>query len=205
VTQPGPGAPAAEPPPPPPPHPIVARLRERFGEEAVRDEEINGQLIVRVERERLLEVAQLLRDDSMLRFDHLADVTAVDYLLYNPDGGPPGDGRTPRFDLVYHLYSISLNHRLRLKVGIGDDDANVPTVVPLWPSADWGERETFDMYGIEFQGHPNLQRILMPDDWQGHPLRKDYPLIEEEIEFTETLPRLNMPLRPVHERSLDGS
>ena len=104
MTQPAPGAPAAEPPSPPPPHPIVARLREKFGEDAVRDEEINGQLIVRIERERLLDVAAFLRDDSTLRFDHLADVTAVDYLLYNPDGGPPGEGRTPRFDVVYHFY-----------------------------------------------------------------------------------------------------
>ncbi len=205
MTQPGPGAPPAEPEAPPPPHPIVARLRERFGEEAIEIEEINGQLVARVGRERLIEVATFLRDDSALRFDHLADVTAVDYLIYNPAGGPPGEGRLPRFDVVYHLYSIALNHRLRLKVALDEDDPNVPSLTGIWPSANWGERETYDMYGVTFAGHPNLTRILTPDDWQGHPLRKDYPLIEEEIEFTETLPRLNLPLRPVHERSkVDG-
>ena len=204
MTQPGPGAPAAEPPPPPPPHPIVGRLREQFGEEAIRDREINGQLIVSVDRERLLEVCAFLRDDPALRFDHLADVTGVDYLTYNPEGGPLGEPRPMRFDVVYHLYSIQKNHRLRLKVLLAEDDARVPSLVPLWPSANWGERETFDMYGIVFEGHPNLTRILTPDDWQGHPLRKDYPLIEEEIEFTETLPRLNLPLRPVHQRSMQN-
>jgi len=202
VTQPGPGAPPApEPEAPPPPHPIVARLRERFGEEAIAAEEINGQLIVRVGREQLLDTCGFLRDDPALRFDHLADVTAVDYVQYNPEGGPPGEGRTPRFDVVYHLYSIALSHRLRLKVAVEEDDASVPSLTGLWPSANRGERETYDMYGVTFSGHPDMTRILMPDDWQGHPLRKDYPLIEEEIEFTETLPRLNMPLRPVHERS----
>lgn len=200
MTQP---APAVEPPPPPPPHPIVARLREQFGEEAFRDEEINGQLIVRAEPGRLLELCAFLRDDAALRFDHLADVTGVDYLLYNPDGGPPGEGRTPRFDVVINLYSIALNHRLRIKVGV-DEGQSVPSLVGLWPSANWAERETFDMYGITFDGHPNLTRILTPDDWQTHPLRKDFPLIEEEIEFSETLPRLNLPLRPVHQRSLQN-
>jgi NADH:ubiquinone oxidoreductase subunit C len=90
-----------------------------------------------------------------------------------------------------------------LKVAL-DEDGSVPSVVGIWPTANWGERETFDMYGITFEGHPNLTRILTPDDWQGHPLRKDYPLIEEEIEFTESLPRLNLPLRPVHERSMQN-
>ena len=206
MTQPGPGAPPApEPEAPPPPHPIVARLRDRFGEEAIETQEINGQLIVRVGRERLVEVATFLRDDSALAFDHLADVTAVDYLSYNPDGGPPGEGRTPRYDAVYHFYSLTLNHRLRLKVGLAEDDATVPSLTGVWPSANWGEREVYDLYGLTFSGHPDLTRILTPEDWQGHPLRKDYPLIEEEIEFTESLPGLNMPLRPVHERSkVDG-
>ena len=185
-------------------NPIVARLREAIGDGITRDEEVNGQLVAHVDRTRLVEAATLLRDDPALRFDHLADVTAVDFLLYNPDGGPPGQGRTPRFDVVYHLYSIALNHRLRVKVGVDEDDPSVPSLTGLWPAADWGEREAYDLYGIKFTGHPNLTRILTPDDWQGHPLRKDYPLIEEEIEFTETLPRLNQPLRPVHQRSLQN-
>ena len=187
---------------PEPVNPIVARLREAFADAITRDEEINGQLIVHVDRHNLVEVATLLRDDPVLRFNHLADVTAVDFLMYNPDGGPPGEGRTPRFDVVYHLYSIQLNQRLRLKVAVDDDNPHAPSLVGVWPSANWGERETYDLYGIRFDGHPNLTRILMPDDWQGHPLRKDYPVIEEEIEFSKTLETLNQPLRPVHRRSL---
>jgi NADH-quinone oxidoreductase subunit C len=201
VTQPAPSAPPAAEPEAPPPHPIIARLRERFGAEALQDEEVRGQLIARIEREQLIEIATFLRDDSSLHFDHLADVTAVDYLTYNPAGGLPDEGRVPRFDVVYHLYSISLNHRLRLKVALTEEDITIPSLVSIWPSANWGERETYDMYGVVFSGHPDLTRILTPDDWQGHPLRKDYPLIEEEIEFTETLDRLNQQTRPVHERS----
>ena len=186
----------------PPVSAIVARLREAIGEGVRRDEEVNGQLVVHVDRAQIVRACALLRDDPALRFDHLADVTAVDWLVYNPEGGPPGQGRTPRFDVVYHLYSISLNHRVRLKVAVDEDDPTVPSVTSVWPSANWAERETFDLYGIKFSGHPNLTRILTPDDWQGHPLRKDYPLIEEEIEFSKTLEGLNQPLRPVHRRSL---
>jgi NADH-quinone oxidoreductase subunit C len=187
---------------PEPINPIVARVREAFGEAITRDEEINGQLVIHVDPARIADVCTLLRDDPTMRFDHLSDVTAVDFLLYNPDGGPPGQGRTPRFDVVYHLYSITHNHRVRLKAAVDEDDATLPSVTSIWPAADWAERETFDLYGIRFSGHPNLTRILTPDDWQGHPLRKDYPLIEEEIEFSKTLEGLNEPLRPVHRRSL---
>ena len=187
---------------PEPLNPIVSRIRETLTEAEARDEEINGQLVIHVDRAGLTGLCTLLRDDPALRFDHLADVTAVDWLVYNPEGGPPGQGRTPRFDVVYHLYSVPLNHRLRLKVAVDEDDPTLPSLTSLWPAANWAERETFDLYGIKFSRHPNLTRILMPDDWQGHPLRKDYPLIEEEIEFSKTLEGLNQPLRPVHRRSL---
>ena len=173
-------------PEPPPPHPVAARLGE-----SIDSHEITfGQLAVRVTRDRLLDLCRALRDDATLRFDHLADVTAVDYLTIDPNG-PPEGRHNPRFDVVYHLYSISRNQRLRVKVALGEDDASVPSVTSLWPAANWAERETYDMYGITFNGHPELTRILMPDDCQGHPLRKDYPLIEEEIEFSGTLARLN--------------
>ncbi len=196
---------AAEPPAPPPPHPIVARLTDRFADLGLVEATPHGQLTLRLERDRMIEVLAFVRDDAALRFNQLADVTAVDYLEYNPDGGPPGEGRAPRFDVVYHLYSIPHNHRLRIKVGVSDEDARLPSVVSIWPSANWGERETFDLYGITFDGHPELTRILMPDDWDGHPLRKDYPLIEEDIEFSGTLEKFNQQPRKVHLRSLDGS
>jgi NADH-quinone oxidoreductase subunit C len=112
----------------------------------------------------LVPAATYLRDAAGARFDFLSDLTASDW--------PP---RAKRFDVIYSLYSISLRHRVRVKVQAGDGEA-VPTVTRVWPSANWLEREVFDLFGIRFDGHPDLRRILMPDDWQGHPQRKDYPL-----------------------------
>jgi NADH-quinone oxidoreductase subunit C len=119
-------------------------------------------LVVRTSR--LVEVAAHLRAAPGAAFDLCSDVTAVDW--------PP---RSLRFDLIYSLSSIPLGHRLRLKVRVGDGDA-VPTVSSVWPAAAWLEREVFDLFGIPFDGHPDLRRILMPEEWQGHPQRKDYPL-----------------------------
>ena len=113
---------------------------------------------------RLLEVAGRLRDLPDARFDFCSDVTASDWPV-----------RTQRFDVIYCLYSIRFRHRVRLKVRAGDGEA-VPSVAGIWPAAGWLEREVFDLFGIRFAGHPDLRRILMPDDWQGHPQRKDYPL-----------------------------
>ena len=113
---------------------------------------------------RLVEVATHLRDAPGALFNFCSDVTASDW--------PP---RPKRFDVIYSLYSIPLRHRVRLKVQAGDGEP-VPTVTGVWPSANWLEREVFDLFGIPFEGHPDLRRILMPDDWQGYPQRKDYPL-----------------------------
>jgi NADH-quinone oxidoreductase subunit C len=113
---------------------------------------------------RLPEVAAHLRDAPEALFDLCSDVTATDW--------PP---RAERFDVVYMLYSTRLRHRVRLKVRVSEG-ASVPSVVAIWPAANWLEREVFDLFGIRFDGHPDLRRILMPDDWQGHPQRKDYPL-----------------------------
>lgn len=128
-----------------------------------------------LDREHLLDVGLTLRDDPRLQFAFLVDVTAVDLL---PD--------EPRFHIVYHLACLgeafaapggaALPRRLRLKVPLAGDDARVPSVVSLWPTAGWLEREIFDLFGIGFDGHPDLRRVLMPDDWEGHPLRKDYPV-----------------------------
>ena len=98
------------------------------------------------------------------------DLTAVDYSRF------PGREDGPRFEVVYHLYSIIHNHRVRVKVRVDEDDAVVPTAVPLWPIADWFEREVWDMFGIRFEGHPDLKRLLMYEEFVGHPLRKDYPI-----------------------------
>ena len=119
-------------------------------------------IYVRVDR--LVETCTALRDTPSLRFNVLIEVTAADYLP-----------RAPRFEVVYHLLSVPCRHRLRLKVRVAEA-GYVPTVQTVWPSAGWLEREVWDMFGIVFDGHPDLRRLLMPDDWEGHPQRKDYPV-----------------------------
>ena len=128
-------------------------------------DETRGQAVVVATAADVIEALRTLRDDPELRFDLLADVTAVDYL-----------GRSPRFEVVYQLASIALHHRLRVKLPVDGDAPVVPSASALWKSALWGEREAFDMFGIRFEGHPDLRRILMYPEFQGHPLRKDYPL-----------------------------
>jgi NADH-quinone oxidoreductase subunit C len=113
----------------------------------------------------LLRTCEFLRDEVNLRFRFLADVTALD--LYPQE---------PRFEVVYHLLSLETSDRLRLKVRVEGGNPRIPSVVPVWPSANAFEREVFDLFGIVFEGHPYLRRILMPEDWEGHPLRKDYPI-----------------------------
>jgi NADH-quinone oxidoreductase subunit C len=123
-----------------------------------------GDWTVIVPAGRLVEAATFLRDRPGCLFNYLSDLTAVDWPT-----------RDRRFDLVLCLYSIPLRHRVRIKVRAADGET-VPSVTGVWPAANWLEREVFDMFGIPFSGHPNLRRLLMPADWQGHPQRKDYPL-----------------------------
>jgi NADH-quinone oxidoreductase subunit C len=123
-----------------------------------------------VDRAAIVDALRFCRDDAALGFDVLMDLTAVDYLKF------PGREDGPRFDVVYHLYSLPHNHRLRLKVRVDEDDAVVPTAVELWPIANWLEREVWDMFGIRFAGHPDPRRLLMYEEFVGHPLRKDYPI-----------------------------
>jgi NADH-quinone oxidoreductase subunit C len=127
-----------------------------------------GDATALVDPPRLLEAMRYLRDDPATAFDMLTDVTAVDYLGYPGRVGP-------RFEVVYHLYSLARNHRLRVKIGVEEAACEAPSLVSLWPSANWMEREVWDMYGIRFAGHPDLRRILLYDEFEGHPLRKDYP------------------------------
>jgi len=172
--KPQPQEPAAKAPPakakPPGPEPLdnelVRRLRARFANavgDALQD---RGQAIVFVSRERLLDVCDYLKREE--KFNLLTDLTAVDRY-----------GSDPRFEVVYNLYSFAHNQRLRLKVRLADAET-VPSVTPVWGAANWLEREAYDMFGIRFDGHPNLKRILMPDEWRGHPLRKDYDIIQQD-------------------------
>jgi NADH-quinone oxidoreductase subunit C len=124
-----------------------------------------GDAVVVVERAALAAALEALRDHPDLRFEMLSDLTAVDYL-----------GRVPRFEVVYQLYSLTHNHRLRVKVPVPEDDLVVPSATPIWKAANWAEREVWDMFGIRYAGHPDLRRILMYPEFVGHPLRRDYPL-----------------------------
>ena len=124
-----------------------------------------GELTLVIPREHLIRIAEFLKSDDGLRFTFLSDITAVDRFPIEP-----------RFELNYHLLSIERKERLRLKVRAHGKDAVVPSVTSVWPTANWHEREAFDLFGVRFEGHPDLRRILMPDDWEGYPLRKDYPV-----------------------------
>ena len=149
---------------------LLGRLRDRFGAAIVETHEFRGDTTAVVDRTALVDALRFCRDEPALGFDMLTDLTAADYLKF------PGREDGPRFEVVYHLYSLAHNHRLRLKVRVDEDDAVVPTAVPLWPIANWLEREVWDMFGVRFAGHPDPRRLLMYEQFVGHALRKDYPI-----------------------------
>lgn len=143
----------------------VQKLRE-WDQQAVAEViEFRGETTVVVPRQHLVRAAEYLASESSLRFTFLSDLTTVDRFPMEP-----------RFELNYHLLSIDQKLRLRLRVRLPGSEPSMPTVTSVWPTANWHERESFDLFGIRFQGHPDLRRILMPDEWEGHPLRKDYPV-----------------------------
>lgn len=149
---------------------LLRRLRDRFGAAIVETHEFRGDTTAVVDRAALVDALRFCRDEPALGFDMLTDLTAADYLKF------PGREDGPRFEVVYQLYSLAHNHRLRLKVRVDEDDAVVPTAVPLWPIANWLEREVWDMFGVRFAGHPDPRRLLMYEQFVGHALRKDYPI-----------------------------
>ena len=149
---------------------ILQRLRDRFAGAVVETHDHRGDHTAVVDRAGLPDVLRWCRDEPELRFDVLMDLTAVDYLKY------PGREDGPRFEVVYHLFSVGHNPRLRIKVRVDEDDAQVPTAVDLWPIANWLEREVWDMFGVRFAGHPDPRRRRMYEEFVGHALRKDYPL-----------------------------
>jgi NADH-quinone oxidoreductase subunit C len=162
-------APPAGPTDPPPPGDLpapafIASLMDALPEAVTQVTYWVGDWSMIVALPRLLDVMRHLRDAADAQFDFCSDLTATDW--------PP---RAERFDVIYCLYSIPLRQRVRVKVRVAEGVA-VPSVTAIWPAANWFEREAFDLFGIPFEGHPNLRRILMPDDWQGYPQRKDYPL-----------------------------
>ena len=134
-----------------------------------------GDAVIFVAPDSLESVAKFLKNDADLKFDYLSDVRGVDYLL---------EEREPRFEAVYQLYSIDNQHSIRLRVGREEDNPSVPTVSNLWKGALYPEQELFDMFGINVEGHPTMERLIMPKDWEGFPLRKDYPLTTETVAFS---------------------
>lgn len=143
--------------------PLLAALEAAEPGAALSAVQAHGETTLSIDPARIAGVCRFLRDSQ--GFERLADLTAVDW---HP--------REPRFEVVYHLHSIASNRRLRLKCALKGDAARIETVTGVWRSADWHEREAFDLLGIAFEGHPNLKRIMLPEDWEGHPLRKDYPV-----------------------------
>lgn len=152
---------------------VLERLRGSFEAAIIESNEFRGDLSISLRPDALIDVARFLRDDPTLRYTFLENLCGVDYL-----------GREPRFEVVYHLLSHSNRHRICLKVALPEEQPHVASLTSLWTTANWQERETFDMFGIVFDGHPALDRILMPDDWEGYPQRKDVPLGYEEVAFT---------------------
>lgn len=155
---------------------VLAHAREMFGDAVVAAQEHVGELTLEIRRAELLHVCRGLRDDPDFAYEQLIDVCGVDYLDYGREsekGVRPG----PRYAVVYHLLSLQLNHRLRLRAFLDDDMPLVASVVDVWSAANWFEREAFDLFGIVFEGHPDLRRILTDYGFIGHPFRKDFPLI----------------------------
>ncbi|MHB8526244.1 MAG: NADH-quinone oxidoreductase subunit C [Candidatus Acidiferrales bacterium] len=143
----------------------VRKLKERDPQGITEVISFRGETTVVLPRNRLVSAAEFLKSDPDLDFAFLSDISAVDRFPIEP-----------RFEVNYHLTSLSHRERLRIKVKVTGKDATIPTVTSVWPTANWHEREIWDLMGVCFEGHPNLTRILMPDDWEGHPHRKDYPV-----------------------------
>src|SRR5215831_6577104 len=167
-----PAAPAKPPGPTPQPwdSPLVSALKRQFGS-GVQAFTYLGQNYLEVDRSLIPEILQILRDQE--QFNYCVDITAVHY-----------PKRERQFDVIWILYSHPRNERLRVKAQIAEGES-IPSAVPIWPAANWLERETFDMFGIQFNGHPDLKRILLPDGWKGHPLRKDYGIIQQDQEWVQ--------------------
>ena len=146
-------------------NPTVARIRSWKPDAIEGLVSFRGELTILLPREHLFPLAEFLAAAPELAFTYLSDVTGVDRFPVEP-----------RFELNYHLLSLSRREAIRLRVRLQGDSPVIESVVPVWPTANWHEREIFDLFGIRFEGHPNLRRILMPDDWEGYPLRKDYPV-----------------------------
>jgi NADH-quinone oxidoreductase subunit C len=146
-------------------HPALARLLDSVGAAVQGAKFDRDELSILIDKRFVREACAILRDDAVCPFNYLSDLTCVDWF--------PSE---PRFEVVYHLLSIPKKERVRLKVRLDGSSPVIESVTSVWPAANFYEREVFDLFGVRFTGHPNLKRLMMPDDWEGHPLRKDYPV-----------------------------
>ncbi len=163
---------------------IAEKIKGEFPDQVIEVVEFSDQVSVIVKKDRIFNICRYLHDDADLSFDHLKDLCGVDYL----------NKKEVRFEVVYNLYSIRHHHMIRLRAEVPEDDPTIQSVTPIWAGANWHERECFDMFGVTFKGHPDMRRILLPEDWEGNPLRKDYPLKGPELEndwkgFTQMVER----------------
>jgi NADH-quinone oxidoreductase subunit C len=157
---------------------LKALVEAEFGDEVVVAKRFREQDFLIVRKERIVDILLTLRDHPECQYNLVSDILGVDLI---------GFGKEPRFEVVYSLYSTATYRRIVVKAQVDEDDPTIDTASDVWIAATWPEREIFDMFGIEFNGHPDLRRILMPDDWVGHPLRKDFPLGGEEVEFSHNV------------------
>lgn len=157
----------------------VVKIRERFPDAIIKVKEFRGDTWICLRREFLRDVALLLRDDPDLEYKFFSECTCVDYSKWKHERDLP-----ERFEVIYNLYSLKHYSRIFLKVG-ADDGIPVPSLIPAYPGAEFPEREVWDLFGVVFEGHPKLRRFLLPDDWAGHPLRKEFPLGGEEVVFAQ--------------------
>ncbi|MEW6088446.1 MAG: NADH-quinone oxidoreductase subunit C [bacterium] len=149
---------------------VIEKIKERFPGAVKNVYSFRGEWTAVVDKKSIVDICKFLKETPELDFSFLVDLTALDF----PDRDIP-------FEVVYILYSISQSKRIFVKVNVGVDDLVVPSLTCLWESANWAEREVYDMFGIKFSGHPNLKRLLMPEDFEGYPLRKEFPINGEEL------------------------
>jgi NADH/F420H2 dehydrogenase subunit C len=161
------------------PQEMIQKVQEKFSDCVLETSDNFGEAAVSIKRDCIVDLIQFLHDDSDLSFDFLMDVCGMDYLEM---------GGHERYGTVYHLYSMKHNHRIRVKAFIPENDPRIDTISHIWEAANWAEREVYDMYGIEFNNHPDMRRILNPDDFEGFPLRKEFP--PEGIGYRESFEKI---------------